>query len=95
MESSPSAHSFASLMRWSIVLGLQCPNSSLKSRRMRPSRKASIALSGEKFSDVLCKLSLRDIYDLRLSPIFCMHMRSSLNDVGHREVPQKFAIKAC
>jgi hypothetical protein len=95
MESSPSAHSFARLMRWSIVLGLHRPNSSLKSHQMRPSRKASITLSGEMFSDVLRKLSHRDMYDRRLSPVFCMHRRSSSNDMGHREVPQKFAIKAC
>jgi hypothetical protein len=54
-----------------------------------------MALSGEMFSDVLRKLSHRDMYDLRLSHVFCMHKRNSLNDVGHREVPQKFAIKAC
>jgi hypothetical protein len=95
MESSPSAHSFARLMRWSMVLGLHRPNSSQKSRRMRQSRKASMALLGEMFSDVVHKLSHRDMYDLRLSHVFCMHRRSSSNDVGHREVPQKFAIKAC
>jgi hypothetical protein len=70
MESSPSAHSLARLMRWSMVLGLHRPNSSLKFHRTRPSRKASMALSGEMFSEVLRKLSHRDIYDLRLSPIF-------------------------
>jgi hypothetical protein len=95
MESFLSAHSFARLMRWSIVLGLHRPNSSLKSRRMRPSRKASIALSGKMFSDVLHKLSHRDMYDLRLSPIFCTHRRSFSNDMGRCEVPRKFAIKAC
>jgi hypothetical protein len=47
------------------------------------------------FSDVLCRLSHRDIYDLKLSPIFCTHRRSSSNDVGHREVPRKFAMNAC
>jgi hypothetical protein len=83
------------LMRWSMVLGLHCPNSSLKSRRMRPSRKASMSLSGEMFSDVLCRLSHRDMYDLRLSPVFCTHKRISSNDKGHREVPRKFAMKAC
>jgi hypothetical protein len=50
---------------------------------------------GEMFSDVLCRLSHRDMYDLRLSPVFCMHRRSSSNDVGRREVPRKFAMKAC
>jgi hypothetical protein len=78
-----------------MVLGLHHPNSSLKSRRMRPSQKASMALLGEMFSDVLRRLSHRDIYDLRLSPVFCMHRRSSSNDVGHREVPRKFTMKAC
>jgi hypothetical protein len=87
MESSPSAHSFVRLMRWSIILGLHRPNSSLKSRWMRPSRKASIALSGEMFSDVLRKLSHHDMYDLRLSPTFCTHRRSSSNDMGRHEVP--------
>jgi hypothetical protein len=82
-------------MRWSMVLGLHRPNSSLKSRRMRSSRKVSMALSGEMFSDVLRKLSHRDMYDLRLSPVFCTHRRNSLNDVGHHEVPRKFVIKAC
>jgi hypothetical protein len=53
-----------------MVLGLHRRNSSLKSRRMMPSRKASMALSGEMFSEVLRRLSHRDMYDLRLSPIF-------------------------
>jgi hypothetical protein len=78
-----------------MVLGLHRPNSSLKSRRMRPSRKASMALSGEMFSDVLRWLSHRDIYDLKLSLVFCTHRRSSSNDVGRREVPRKFAMNAC
>jgi hypothetical protein len=77
-----------------MVLGLHRPNSSLKSRRMIPSRKTSMALSGEMFSDVLRRLSHRDIYDLKLSLVFCTHRRSSSNDVGHREVPQKFAMNA-
>jgi hypothetical protein len=47
------------------------------------------------FSDVLRRLSHRDICDLKLSPVFCMHRRSSSNDVGRREVPQKFAMNAC
>jgi hypothetical protein len=54
-----------------------------------------MALSGEMFSDVLRRLSHHDMYDLRLSPVFYTHKRSSLNDVGHREVPRKFAMKAC
>jgi hypothetical protein len=95
MESSPSAHSFAKLMRWSTVLGLQRPNSSLKSRRMRPSRKASMALSGEIFSAVLRRLIHREMYDLRFSPVLCTHKRNSSNDVGRREVPRKLAINAC
>jgi hypothetical protein len=78
-----------------MVLGLHHPNSSLKSRWMRPSQKASMALSGEMFFDVLRKVSHHDMYDLRLSPFFCMHRRNSLNNVGHCEVPQKFTIKAC
>jgi hypothetical protein len=78
-----------------MVLGLHRPNSSLKSCRMRPSRKASIALSGEMFSDVLHRLSHHDMYNLGLSLVFCTHRRSSSKDVGHREVPQKFAMNAC
>jgi hypothetical protein len=78
-----------------MVLRLHHPNSSLKSRQMRPSRKASMALSGEMFSDILRRLSQRDIYDLKLSPVFCTHRRSSSNDVGRHEVPQKFAMNAC
>jgi hypothetical protein len=53
-----------------MVLGLHRPNSSLKFRRTMPSRKASMALSGEMFSEVLCRLSHHDMYDLRLSPVF-------------------------
>jgi hypothetical protein len=78
-----------------MVLGLHRLNSSLKSRRMRPSQKVSMALLGEMFFDVLRKLSHHDMYDLKLSPFFCTHRRNSLNDVGRREVPQKFAIKTC
>jgi hypothetical protein len=78
-----------------MVLGLHHPRSSLKSRRMRPSRKASMALSGEMFSDVLRRLSHRDMYDLKLSPVFYTHRCSSSNDVGRREVPRKFAMNAC
>jgi hypothetical protein len=46
------------------------------------------------FSDVLRRLSHRDMYDPRLSPVFCTHKCSSLNDVGCRKVPRKFAMKA-
>jgi hypothetical protein len=53
MESSLLAHSFARLMRWSIVFGLAHPSVSLKSFLTRPSRKASIALLGEMFLAVL------------------------------------------
>jgi hypothetical protein len=95
MESSPLAHSFARLMSLSIVLGLDHPNTSLKSRQMRPSQKASIALSGEMFSDMLRRLSHQDMYNRRLSPVFCTHKRSSSNEVGRHEVPEKFAMKAC
>jgi hypothetical protein len=95
MESLPSAHSFAKLMRWSTVFGLLRPSSSLKSRQKRPSRKASIALLGEIFSVVLRRLIHREMYDLRFSPVLCMHKRNSLNDVGQREVPRKLAMNAC
>jgi hypothetical protein len=95
IESSPSAHSFAKLIRWSMVLGLHRPSSSLKSHRMRPSRKALMALLGKMFSNVFRRLSHREMYDLRFSPVFCTHRHSSSNDVGHREVPQKFSINAC
>jgi hypothetical protein len=78
-----------------MVFGLQRPNSSLKSRRMSPSRKASMALLGEIFSAVLRRLIHREMYDLRFSPVLCTHKRNSSNDVGHREVPRKLAIKAC
>jgi hypothetical protein len=95
MESSPSAHLFAKLIRWSMVFGLQRPSSSLKSRRIRPSRKSSMALSGEIFYAVLRRLIHREMYNLRFSPVLCTHRRNSSNDMGHREVPRKFAINAC
>jgi hypothetical protein len=95
MESSPSAHSFAKLMRWSTVFGLQRPSSSLKSRRKRSSRKASMALSGKIFSVVLRRLIHREMYDLKFSLVLCTHKRNSLNDVGRREVPRKLAMNAC
>jgi hypothetical protein len=95
MESSPSAHSFAKLMRWSTVFGLQRPSSSLKSRRMRPSRKAPMALSGKIFSAVLRGLIHHEMYDLRFSSVLCTHRRNSSNDVGHREVPRKLVMNAC
>jgi hypothetical protein len=78
-----------------MVFGLQRPSSSLKSHRMRPSRKASMALSGKIFSAVLRRLIHREMYDLKFSPVLCTHRRNSSNDVGHHEVPQKFAINAC
>jgi hypothetical protein len=65
-------------------LGLALPQLFPKILRMRPSRKVSMALSGEMFFDVLRKLSHRDMYDLKLSPIFYMHRRRSSNDVGRR-----------
>jgi hypothetical protein len=74
---------------------LQRPSSSLKSRRMRPSRKALMALSGEIFSTVLRRLIHHEMYDLKFSPVLCTHKRNSLNDVGHREVPLKLAMNAC
>jgi hypothetical protein len=43
---------------------LQRPSSSLKSRRMRPSGKASTALSGKIFSAVLRRLIHHEMYDL-------------------------------
>jgi hypothetical protein len=95
MESSPSAHLFTKLMRWSMVFGLQRPSSSLKSRRMRPSRKASMALSVKIFSAVLRRLIHHEMYDLRFSLVLCTHRRNSSNGVGRREVPRKFAINAC
>jgi hypothetical protein len=90
-----SAHSFARLMRWSIVFGLACPSVSLKSLRMRPSQKASIGLSGEMFSAVLRRLSHRDIYERTGSLVFCTHSQSSSNNVGRLDVPRKLAMKAC
>jgi hypothetical protein len=95
MESSPLAHSFARLMRWSIVLGLDHPNSSLKSHRIRPYRKASIVLLGEMFSDMLRRLSHREMYDRRFSLVLYTHKQISSNEEGHCEVPRKFAMKAC
>jgi hypothetical protein len=62
---------------------------------MRPSRKASMALSGEIFSAVLRRLIHREMYDLRFSPVLCTHKCNSSNDVGRREVPRKLAINAC
>jgi hypothetical protein len=67
----------------------------LKSRRMRPSRKASMALSGEIFSAMLRRLIHGEMYDLRFSPVLCTHKRNSLNDVGRCEVPRKVAMNAC
>jgi hypothetical protein len=52
-------------------------------------------LSGEIFSAVLRRLIHREMYDLRFSLVLCTHKRNSSNDVGHREVPRKFAINAC
>jgi hypothetical protein len=78
-----------------MVFGLQCLSSSLKSRRISPSQKASMALSGEIFSAVLRRLIHCEMYDLRFSPVLYTHSRNSLNDVGRREVPRKFAINAC
>jgi hypothetical protein len=69
-----------------MAFGLQRPSSSLKSRRRRPSRKASMALSGKIFSVVLRRLIHREIYDLKVSLVFCTHKRNFLNDVGRREV---------
>jgi hypothetical protein len=70
-----------------MVFGLQRPSSSLKSRRISPSRKASMALSGEIFSAVLRRLIHHEMYDLRFSPVLYTHSLNSSNDVGHREVP--------
>jgi hypothetical protein len=95
MESSPSAHSFVRLMRWSIVFGLARPSVSLKSFQTRPSRKVSIALLGEMFSAVLRRLSHHKMYEHRVSPVFCTHNRSSSNDVGRLDVPRKLAVKTC
>jgi hypothetical protein len=67
----------------------------LKSHRMRPSRKASIALSGKIFFAMLRRLIHREMYYLRFSLVLCTHKRNSSNDVGSREVPRKLAIKAC
>jgi hypothetical protein len=50
---------------------------------------------GKMFSVVFRRLIHHEMYDLRFSPVLCMHRQSSSNDVGHREVPQKFAINAC
>jgi hypothetical protein len=54
-----------------------------------------MALSGKICSAVLRRLIHCEMYDLKFSPVLYMHMRNSSNDVGHREVPQKFAINAC
>jgi hypothetical protein len=47
------------------------------------------------FSVVFRRLIHREMYDLRFSPVRCMHRRSSSNDVGRREVPRKLAMNAC
>jgi hypothetical protein len=44
--------------------------------------KAWIALSGEMFSTVLRRLSHRDIYERKVSPVFYTHRWSSSNDVS-------------
>jgi hypothetical protein len=80
-------------MRWSIVFGLACPSVSLKFFRTRSSQKASIALSGEMFLALLRRPSQHEMYERRGSPLFCMHSRSSLNDVGCLDVPRKLAMK--
>jgi hypothetical protein len=54
-----------------------------------------MALSGKIFSAVLRRLIHHEMYDLRFSPVLCMHKRNPSNDVGHREVPRKLAINAC
>jgi hypothetical protein len=95
MESSPPAYSFVRLMSWLIVFGFTRPSVSVKSHRMRPSRKASIALSGEMFSAMLRRLSHQEIYECRVSLVFCTHNWSSSNDMGHLDVPRKLAMKAC
>jgi hypothetical protein len=53
-----------------------------------------MALSGEIFSVVFRRLIHREMYDLRFSPVLYTHRRSSSNDVGRREVPQKLAMNA-
>jgi hypothetical protein len=54
-----------------------------------------MALSGEIFSAMLRRLIHHEMYDLRFSPVLCTRRRNSSNDVGRREVPQKFAMNAC
>jgi hypothetical protein len=77
-----------------MVFGLQRPSSSLKSHRISLSQKASMALSDEIFSAVLRRLIHREMYDLKFFLVLCTHSRNSSNNVGHREVPRKFAINA-
>jgi hypothetical protein len=54
-----------------------------------------MALLGEIFSAVLRRVIHREMYDLKFSPVLCMHKCNSLNDVGRREVPRKLAMNAC
>jgi hypothetical protein len=52
-------------------------------------------ISGEMFSAISRRLSHREMYKRRVSPVFCMHSRSSSNDVGCLDVPRKLPMKTC
>src|SRR3954471_24505305 len=67
MESSPSAHLLAMYMRWSSVLGLMRPSSSLKSWRLTPSLKASMALSSEMCAAEFLVLDQRNMYPITIA----------------------------
>src|SRR3954464_7149208 len=93
MESSPSAHLLAMSMRWSSVLGLTRPSSSLKSWRLTPSLKALITLSSEMCAAEFLVLDQRNRYERMDSPVRWVQARSSSIEDGLLLVPLKFRMK--
>jgi hypothetical protein len=52
-------------------------------------------ISGDMFSAISRRLSHREMYERTFSLVFCMHSRSSSNDVGCLDVPRKLPMKTC
>src|SRR3954469_1055777 len=80
-------------MRWSSVLGLMRPSSSLKSGRLTPSLKASIALSSEICAAEFLVLDQHSMYERTDSPVCWVQARSSSIEAGLLLVPLKFWTK--
>src|SRR3954469_20930614 len=80
-------------MRWSSVLGLMHPSSSLKSWRLTPSLKASIALSSEMCAAEFLALDQRNMYERMDSPVRWVQARSSSIEVVLLLVTLKFRTK--